>query len=60
MFVLFRYMSGANPYIAFNKKSANRIIKRWRKVNVEVRGIGENCYLVDDREYERKHGNYWN
>lgn len=55
----FEYTSGSNPYIVFTPENAERIIKRWRSRNVEVKAVGENAYLIDDKEYEKRHGNYW-
>lgn len=49
----FSYKSGANPYIAFNNKERDRLLKKY-KGKVEV--IREDFYMVNDIEPRPKDG----
>ena len=54
MWVLFHYTSGANPYIAFSEKEAERVIKRWERNGAKVEKVKDDFYVIDDKEIEQK------
>lgn len=44
----FEYESGANPYIAFNDKEAERVIRVHQRRGNPVTKLKENFYRIDD------------
>lgn len=45
----FEFESGANPYIAFTKKNAEKNMRLWRKKGWDIEEIKPNFYVVHDR-----------
>lgn len=44
----FSYASGSNPYIAFNEKEKNRIIRKYKRLGIKVELIKPKFYLIHD------------
>lgn len=43
--IMFKYESGANPYIAFNEKEAKRIKRKYKDKVIKIK---EGIYLIKD------------
>lgn len=51
MWTHFNYMSGSNPYIAMNEKETKRILRKYKRLRIEVELIKPGFYLVHDGGY---------
>lgn len=49
MWFVFMYQSGGNPYIAKTKKECDRILRKYKRMGVEVLYTCENCFTVMDK-----------
>ena len=54
MFTHFEYTSGANPYISFSEDKAQQIIRKWKRRKIQVEKIGNNHYLIHDKQEGEK------
>ena len=42
----FEYTDGSNPYIAMTEKERDRVIRIWRRRNVEVKKLKDGFYRI--------------
>lgn len=54
MWYHFEFTSGANPFIAFEEKTAKKNVKFWRKKGWSVEKIIDGFYRVYDKSLEVK------
>lgn len=49
MWFVFMYQSGGNPYIAKTEKERDRILRKYKRMGVEVLYTSENSFTVMDK-----------
>ena len=48
-YALFEYESGANPYVAFDKRRVTSIKRKYKRHGILVERVSDNHYLIHDK-----------